>query len=320
MPLVSVIVPAYNAGHYIGATLASALAQTVTDLEVIVVDDGSKDDTAAIVASVAARDGRVRLLTQSNGGAAAARNLALRHASGEFCALLDADDLWDARFLEEQLAILRSRPDVDIVTANALELGGPWNGRPVGPYPDSRPVPDLATILTDERAVFIMTVFRRSVFERLGGFDETLHTNEDYDFWLRAAAAGFVFARNDRPLGSYRRGSGTLSANEVRMLRGIQHVLNKLRPSLADRPELAIIDRQIDRFEIELLGAEARAAIEQGDSATATARLAALRQRRPQAALSVAEALARWAPALLRTIYRARRAVLLRRNAAGAVA
>jgi glycosyltransferase involved in cell wall biosynthesis len=318
MPLVSVIVPAYNARRHIRAALASALAQTVSDLEVLVVDDGSRDDTAAIVAMVAARDTRVRLFRQPNAGVAAARNVALRESAGEFLALLDSDDLWDARFLEEQVGILRARPDVQIVTGNAIEMGGARDGRPARPYPDGRPDPDLAAILTDEEAVFIMTVFRRVVYERLGGFDEALRTNEDYDYWLRAAAAGFVFARNDRPLGRYRRGGATLSANDVRMLRGILRVFKKLRPSLLERPsDLAVIDRQVERFETELLAAEARAAIESGDHAMAAQRLKALRERRPGAALTIAETLARWAPVLLPMFYRARRALLLKRNAAG---
>ena len=316
MPLISVIMPAYNAGLHIREALGSVLAQTFTDFEVIAVDDGSKDDTAAQIAEAAASDNRVRLVRQPNGGVSCARNLALSAASGSVFALLDGDDVWDSQFLEEQFRILRARTDVDIVTGNAFEMGGHRDGQPARPFPDTRPNPDLAAILADEAAVFIMTLFRRAVYERIGGFDESLRTNEDYDYWLRAAAAGFVFARNDRPLGGYRRSNQSLSANDVRMLRGILYVFQKLRPSLLNRlDELALLDRQVDRFETELLAAEARAAIEAGDHATAAARLSELRRRRPGTALSVAEALARWAPGLLPMLYRARRARLTKRAA-----
>ena len=141
MPLVSVIVPAYNTGRYIREALASVLAQTISDLEILVVDDGSDDQTAATVETTAARDGRVRLFKKANGGVSSARNLALEMARGEFLALLDSDDMWDPRFLEEQLAVLRARPDIDLVTGNAVNLGGHRDGLPVRPCPDPRREP-----------------------------------------------------------------------------------------------------------------------------------------------------------------------------------
>ena len=82
-------------------------------------------------------------------------------------------------------------------------------------------------------AIFIMSVFRRRVYEAIGGFDEALRSNEDYDYWLRAALAGFRFWRNDRPLGHYRRRDDSVSASDVNMLAGILRVYAKLRPQLA---------------------------------------------------------------------------------------
>src|SRR3954464_9718855 len=123
MPTVSVIVPAYNVAPYIRAAIDSALAQTFRDLEVIVVNDGSTDETASIVDACCAADPRVRLIEQPNRGLSAARNTALAAARGEFLALLDGDDTWDPGFLEAQLAVFGDRPDVSIVTGNALFLG-----------------------------------------------------------------------------------------------------------------------------------------------------------------------------------------------------
>jgi glycosyltransferase involved in cell wall biosynthesis len=307
MPAVSVIMPAYNVAPYIGDALASVLAQTFTDFEVVVTDDGSTDETAAIVGPIASRDERVRLLRKTNGGLSSARNHALRHAAGDVFALLDSDDLWDPGFLEAQVAVLRARPDVGVVTGNARYLGGPRDGQPARPWPDSRPEPSLATILADEQAIFIMSVFRREVYASLGDFDESMRTNEDYDYWLRAAAAGFQFARHDRPLGQYRVRGDSLSASEERMLRGILRVYGKLAPSLEDRPERAILDRQVGRFEAELLAAQAKHAIEAGRFGEAAAFLDALHERRPALSIAIARLMARWTPGMLSRAYTLRR-------------
>lgn len=308
MPFVSIIMPAYNVAPYVGDALRSALAQTFTDFEVIVVDDGSKDDTASVVAEFARQDPRVQLVQQANRGLAGARNSALRAARGELFALLDSDDLWEPEFLAEQVAILEARPDVDIVTGNGWYLGGVRHGHVARPSPDPRPDPELSSIIDDEWSVFIMSVFRRRVYTTIGPFDEAMRSNEDYDFWLRAAVAGFTFARNDRPLGHYRVRDDSLSASNVRMLRGILHVYTKLRPEIADRPrEMAILQRQISRFEAELLAAEARLALELADFAAAREYLGALHARRGGASLRVAHFLSRWAPNMLKRAIRYRR-------------
>jgi len=308
VPAVSVIMPAYNVEPYVGEAVRSVLAQTFTDLEVIVVDDGSTDGTADVVVAAAHGDPRVRLVRQPNRGLAGARNTAMRMARAAVFALLDSDDLWEPDFLAAQMAILDRRPDVDVVTGNGWMLGGAQHGDLARPHPDYRPEPDLATILGDERAVFIMSVFRRRVYEVVGCFDENLRTNEDYDYWLRAALSGCRFARNDRPLGHYRIRGDSLSASEMRMLRGILRVYANIRPALADRPrELAIADAQIERFQTEWLAAEARRALESADFDAAREHLGRLHQRRGGAALGVARVLARWAPRVLARAYGLRR-------------
>lgn len=308
MPAVSIIMPAYNVEPYVGDAIRSALAQTFTNFELIVVDDGSKDRTADVIKALARQDARIQLVQHANRGLAAARNSALRAARGEFFALLDSDDVWEPEFLAEQLAILSERPDVAIVTGNGWCLGGTKNGQLARPYPDPRPVPDLATIIGDEWSVFIMSVFRRRVYTTIGSFDESMRSNEDYDFWLRAAVAGFTFARNDRPLGHYRIRTDSLSASDVRMLGGILKVYRKLRPEIARLPhEMSILERQINRFERELLVAEARLALELADFEMAREHLGALHVLRGGAALGVASFLARWAPKMLKRALRLKR-------------
>jgi glycosyltransferase involved in cell wall biosynthesis len=228
--------PAYNVAPYIGAAIESVLNQTYDDLELLIVDDGATDGSDVIANQYAARDPRVRVIRQPNAGISAARNHALRVASSPVIAILDSDDAWKPAYLQKQMAILTDHPEVDIVTGNAWFLGSSLHGSPARPWPDSRPAPTLADILADETAVFIMSIFRRRVYESIGPFDESLRTNEDYDFWLRAACGGFVFYRNDQPLGYYRRRDNSLSADELRMLPGILQVFRKLRPQLLKRP------------------------------------------------------------------------------------
>lgn len=308
MPAVSVIMAAYNVEPYLAAAMQSVRRQTFRDLELIVIDDGSTDQSYEIALKNAEGDARVRVLRKPNGGISSARNIGLRVASGELIAFIDSDDMWDPPFLQAQVDVLARHSEIDIVSGNAWFLGGPQTGRPARPVPDDRPVPDLLNIIKDENAVFIMTVFRRRVYERIGGFDEALKTNEDYDFWLRAALAGFRFARNDRPLGHYRRRADGLSAAEGQMIRGILVVFAKLRAQVQDRPDLLeAIDVQVARFERDRLSAEAREALHARNSATTGSSLAALHAAQGGVTLGLARFMARWTPGLLWRAYRLRR-------------
>ena len=298
MPLVSVIMPAYRVAAYIREAIESVIAQSYSDWELIVVDDGSPDESGAIAASYAAGDKRIRVARQANSGLSSARNHGIRLARGEFIAILDSDDMWQPSFLAAQVAVLQHHPEVDIITGNAWNLGSGRDGTLWHPCPDPRPHPNLLEILRDEEAVFIMSVVRRRVFDAIGGFDETLRSNEDYHFWLRAALAGFRFMRNDRPLAYYRRRPDSLSASDIRMTRGILCVYEKFRPGIATMPEaLSILDAQVARFRCELLAAEAREALAAGHIKLAAARLAQLFWRRGTAL--VVSLMARWTPRLL---------------------
>ena len=297
MPTVSVIMPAYNVAQYIGEAIESVIAQTFMDWELIVVDDGSTDDSGAIAASYAALDRRIRVVRQPNGGLSAARNHAIRIARSDLFAILDSDDLWTPSFLAAQVALLQQHPEVDIVTGNGWNLGGWWDGTPWRPYPDPSPHPSLVEILRDEKSVFIMSVMRRRVYETIGAFDETLRSSEDYHFWLRAALAGFRFLRNDRPLAYYRRREGSLSSSDVRMMQGILRVYEKFRPLLVPYPtELQILNAQVVRFQRELLAAEAREALSAGRFGVAARRLVELFWKRGGTMFALARLLVRRAP------------------------
>src|SRR5262245_44962868 len=129
-PTVSVVTPAYNAARYLGGTIESVLAQTYTDFEMLVVDDGSVDETFEVARSFAQRDSRIRLLRQPNGGTSAARNRAVVYARGRYLALLDGDDRWMPDYLEAQLEILETDRTIDVLSANMINQGGRWDGKP----------------------------------------------------------------------------------------------------------------------------------------------------------------------------------------------
>ena len=303
MPAVSVIMPALNAGATIGPAIESVLRQTMADLELLVVDDGSSDDTPAVVTRFAQADPRVRLLAQANAGPGPARNAGFRAGAGRFYAFLDSDDEWAPRFLEAQLSILAAWPEVDVVCGNAWNRGGARDGqpaRPVGVGPEEIP---LVEMLGNEQAFFIMSVFRRTVIDAVGGFDPAMFTNEEYEMWIRAALSGFRFVRNPEPLGWYACRSGSLSSSDARMVEGILRVYAKTRPLLAPASmERAILDRQVARFEIELMAIHARTSLARGDRAAAARHLAALHGRRGGILLR----LAAWLPGLAVAVYRLR--------------
>jgi GT2 family glycosyltransferase len=305
-PTVSVVMPAFNAAAYIDRAITSVLAQTIGNLELLVVDDGSSDDTAAIVARRAAADPRIHLFRQTNAGPGPARNRAFRAGRGRFFAFLDSDDAWAPTFLERQLAVLEARPDIDVVFGNAWCRGGPRSGQPARQTtPDERAL-HLADILGDDSLHFIMAVFRREVVEAVRGFNPAFLTNEEYEMWLRAGLAGFTFARNPEPLGWYTCRPGSLSSSDTRMLEGALRVLAHTRPSLPEGShERAILDRSAARYEADLATARVRDSLTRRDASAARLHLAALYERRGGWLLALAARLPRAAMA----VYRVRQAV-----------
>ena len=187
-PTVSVVVPAYNREGTLPRTLDSVLAQTFEDFEVLVVDDGSADGTAAVAEAYAGRDDRVRLLRQpKNAGVSAARNRGLREARGEFVAFLDSDDEWLPEKLARQVERFRQVPDdVGVVycgVETVREGGAVWTF-----VPEHRgDVYGRLLVRNALHAGASCVVVRRSVVESAGFFDEGIPAIEDYEYWLRIA-------------------------------------------------------------------------------------------------------------------------------------
>jgi glycosyltransferase involved in cell wall biosynthesis len=308
--LVSIITPAFNSEAHLPATIESCLDQTYRDFELLIVDDGSTDGTAAVATRYARADSRVRVFRTPNRGMSAARNLAIENASGAFLTFLDSDDMWMPEFLATQIATLNSQPWIDVVTTNTINIGNHRHGTPYWPpSADIRQI-SLLEMIVREDAVHILSVVRRSVVDRVGGFDPSFRGNEDYHFWLRAAAAGCRFAADFTPRGYYRRRQDSVSSDERRMLAGIMRVLRELRPRCGSgSPEVRAIDAQLRRFERALLVADARECITRGDSVGAVAFLTQIPPADRGPGLSAMLKVAGLWPPLLSFGYRAKRAV-----------
>lgn len=159
---VSIIVPTYNYGEFIGETLSSLLEQTYPDWNCIVVDDGSTDDTRRVVESFVSRDSRFRYIHQNNAGVAAARNNALRYADGDYVQFLDADDLIGRRKLEVQVSFLNSNPQIDLIYGEAryFRTGNPNERRFSMFEPDVEWMPKLS----GEGAGIIEAILKNNIF------------------------------------------------------------------------------------------------------------------------------------------------------------
>ncbi|HEY2743031.1 MAG TPA: glycosyltransferase family 2 protein [Polyangia bacterium] len=204
-PLVSVIVPAFNYGRFLAETLASVQAQTHEQWECIVVDDGSTDDTWQVALAAAHADPRIRYLRRCNGGLSAARNSGLRVARGVYVQLLDADDAIERHKLETQVDFLSRRPDVGIVYGGVRYFDSDSGAKRRGLFADVDWMPRISgdgerllrTLLRANIMVVNSPLARRAVFDRVGPFDETLTSLEDWDYWLRCALAGVWLEYHD---------------------------------------------------------------------------------------------------------------------------
>ena len=321
-PVVSVITPAHNTEEFVDAAIASAISQTIADIELIVIDDGSTDGTGWIVQGWSQRDSRVRLIVHDRSyGSSAARNSGMAASRAPFLAFLDSDDEWLPGFLETQLKALHEFPDASVVTGNAVSVGGPLGGTTLRPVTSGRRRLSLLEMIEREDSINIMSVFRRQIFDAIGGFDTGFCQSEDYDFWLRAATAGFGFVQTPEPLVRYRRRADGQSADELKMHAGIIHALMKARDRCEHRPvELAAIDQQIERFERETLALQAKTALRAREFTTAARWFQKLYERDRRISRAALAACSRIAPATLWWADRARRSLRRRSLAAGLIA
>lgn len=225
-PKVSVIIPTYNFGRFVAAAVESALNQTFTDLEVIVVDDGSTDDTREVLRPFGER---ISYLYQENQGVCAARNRGIREARGEFVAFLDSDDEWLPHKLARQVPVLEAAREVGLVHSNALIVDEEGETRVAFEGVDEEVLSrGLARHLLFGNCVICPTVVvRRRCLERVGPFDASLPGCEDWDMWHRIARVSEV-AYIGEPLAKYRRHALSASEDADHMLEISLKVLEKI--------------------------------------------------------------------------------------------
>lgn len=224
-PATTVIIPAYNQGHYLGRAIDSVLTQSDQAFEIIVVDDGSTDDTAAVARKYSA-DRRVRYIFQQNSGLSAARNTGIRHARGQYLSFLDSDDL----FLPQKLALLRRHferhPHLGLVAGQAHPIDE--DGRPTGVLFDERLPQEGRYLLLGNPLHVGSVLLRRSWQEKVGLFDETLRSYEDWDMWLRLALAGCPMGFVDKPVSLYRFHADQMTRDGSQMTTATFAVLDNL--------------------------------------------------------------------------------------------
>jgi glycosyltransferase involved in cell wall biosynthesis len=226
-PTVSVVIPAYNAAWCVAKAIDSVLAQDFTDREVIVVNDGSTDDTAAVLATYG---DALRVIDKPNGGMSSARNAGIAQARGEFIAFLDADDWWLPGKLSRQVELMRSRPELGF-TSTAARVVDP-EGRLLNLWTcDRADRPILLSLFASNAGIAggsSALMVRRDLLARVGGYDEGLGGVEDGDLWMRLAAVA-EYACLDEPLVVVLRRSGSVSRNVEAMRQGAIRVMHKNR-------------------------------------------------------------------------------------------
>lgn len=224
LPGVSVIIPTYNHAHYLPQAVGSVVAQTFSAWELIIVDDGSTDDSAAVAAELA--EPRIRTVSQANQGLSAARNMGIRHAQGAYLAFLDADDAWEANFLARCLQVLQGDPSLaGVVTGHRMidENGNllPQAGGLALPAAEFR-----GRIVEGGFFPPHAAVTRAATVREVGAFDTQLTSVEDLDLWLRISAHHAMQAIPDR-LARYRVYPGSMSTDVGRMHANYLRVLEK---------------------------------------------------------------------------------------------
>ena len=214
--LVSIITPVYNGEKYISETIESVIKQTYLDWEMIVVDDGSKDGSAAIVWRYAEKESRITLLQQPNGGSASARNNGIRDANGQYIALLDSDDLWDPDFLKSQLALMKEKNTICVhgsyrrINENSEEILKAWKAKKEVTYKQMQMTNHIACLTG---------LYDTSKFGKIYLKEELRSIRDDYAYWLDVVKLAGVSYGNQDVLASYRVISSSTTGKKKKLIR-----------------------------------------------------------------------------------------------------
>jgi glycosyltransferase involved in cell wall biosynthesis len=254
-PLFTVVIPAWNAAATIADAIDSVLIQTCQRFEIVLVDDGSDDETIGV--AQAAAGARLRVVRQERRGVAAARNAGIDAARAGWVSFLDADDLWLPDYLEEMRRRLEANPRLGLVFTDAWILDEPAGRirrtpmmKPRRPteHPPSDPAAFVELLLRGN-FVYTSATVPKPVLERVGGYNAALTSSEDYDLWLRITSAGFAAAYAPGPLAVYRIRRGTLSSDPLEMARGeLDAVSGLVASSVLPPAQQAMAERRLEQL------------------------------------------------------------------------
>ena len=315
LPSVSVVIAAYNASPYIRETLDSVFAQTFTDYEVIVVNDGS-EDSRQLESILESHPLRIVYLSQSNKGVSAARNAAIKVARGQFYAQLDSDDQWEPAYLAVQVGFLTAHPDTALVYPNAIIFGdSPHTGLEYMKLNSSEGEVSFESLIQERCVVLTCVTARMSVVRDVGMFDETLRSCEDFDLWLRITKSGHRIGYHRQILARYRRHEGSLSSDRVWMISNLLAVMEKtlVRTDLT-ASEREVVQKQVDLRKTTLRLFQGKHALAAGNAALALNRLEEANRGLRSPKLSIAIFLLRIWPNLPIWIFAARERYFAKRQ------
>ena len=220
-PILSVVIPCHNYGRYIGETTQSLEAQTFGDFETIIVDSSNEEFTLRVLEDI--RNKGVQVLRQKKLNVASALNLGIKAAHGRYVCCMGADDILESTYFEKTLCLLESNPGLDFTYSLVRTFGDENRVWLSGPF-------DLRLLL-EFNYINAAGIFRKSVWEQVGGFDEAMDGYEDWDFWLSAGKAGYRGALIPEKLFKYRRHGSTLN---IRSDRKYQKLIDHIRANHHD--------------------------------------------------------------------------------------
>src|SRR6516165_9164749 len=251
-PMVSVVIPCYNQAHFLPEAIESALSQKHRTIEVVVVDDGSRDKIREVIG----RYSDIVFVRQENRGLAEARNSGFGASSGEYVVFLDADDRLTPNAVEAHLLCFAKHPEAGFVVGDIdhITLDGAYFGSPRWPLLEANQYEELLRV--NHVANTIAVMFHREVLEQLGGFKSACSPAEDYELLLRAARL-FPSRHHRTVVAQYRRYSAGLSRKGTLMLRAMNHVMRLQRKKVKDDPVLLSAWRQGNAYWKDHFGAAA---------------------------------------------------------------
>jgi len=224
-PIISIIIPCYNQAHFLKECINSVLAQDFGDWEIILVNDGSTDNTLKVALDFAQKDQRVNVIDKENGGLSSARNAGIRQAKGKFIHFLDSDDFVLQGFYTAMIDSFNATENVDIIVSGYQYYSSDSGFFQIVEGQEKNY--DLQDFLNGNIAPPVAFCLKADLIPSIGNFDETLKSAEDWDFWLRVLKANKVVKGLSKPLVTYRYSKDSMSRNAFRMYEALKTVAKR---------------------------------------------------------------------------------------------